>query len=422
MAAPEAIFRKVALERLSSPEQLDTVMQITRPRSWIALTGLLLLLAAITAWGFLGSIPTKVLAQGILINPGGVFDVFSSGAGPISELLVAEGDKVEKGQVVARLDRPDLVEQIAAARAELAERLDQHRRVTSFASQDLTLRSDSMVLQEAKLRDTVVFAEGRAKALEQQIQNLEALLEKGLITRQTVLQVQQEFFATRDLLARSVNDLKQLPLQQLSASTDKEQSVVRSQIAINETQRRIDGLEQQHRLLSVIISPYSGRILEVKKNRGDVIGAGTPVISLQLAGAEAGGLQAVIYVPPSAGKNVVPGQQVEISPTTAPRAEFGYMIGTVTYVSEFPATAEGMMRVLSNQGLVHSLSASGPPFAVYADLLPDRSSVSGYQWSSPKGAALGVNSGTLCNITVTVRERRPIEMVIPILRETMGLS
>jgi HlyD family secretion protein len=421
VAEAKAIFRKVALDRLSSPEQLDTVMQITRPRSWIALGGLLLLLVTVGIWGFFGSIPTKVQAQGVLIKQGGVFDAFSSGPGPIKEILVAEGDVIEKGQVVARIDRVDLTDQIAAVRAELAERNDQHQRITSYASQDMTLRNDSLALQESKITDTIAFAEERAKALEQQLQSLETLLEKGLITKQTVLQVQQEYFGTKDLIARSRNELKQIPLQRLSATTDKEQETVRSQIAINETRRRIEGLEQQHRILSIITSPYSGRILEVKKKPGDMIAAGTPIVSLQLAGSDAEGLQAVIYVPPTAGKNVVPGLQVEISPTTAPRAEFGYMPGKVTSVSEFPATAEGMMRVLSNQGLVQTLSAEGPPFAVYADLQVDRSSASGYKWSSPRGGALAVNSGTLCLVTVTVRSRRPIEMVIPILREKTGL-
>ena len=33
------IFRKAALTRLASPDQLDQLMQVTSPRSWIALAG-----------------------------------------------------------------------------------------------------------------------------------------------------------------------------------------------------------------------------------------------------------------------------------------------------------------------------------------------------------------------------------------------
>ena len=34
------IFRSEALERLSSPEQLDTLLQITSPRYWLGLTAI----------------------------------------------------------------------------------------------------------------------------------------------------------------------------------------------------------------------------------------------------------------------------------------------------------------------------------------------------------------------------------------------
>ena len=38
--AERSIFRQAALDRLSSPEQLDRVMRVTDPKGWIALSGL----------------------------------------------------------------------------------------------------------------------------------------------------------------------------------------------------------------------------------------------------------------------------------------------------------------------------------------------------------------------------------------------
>ena len=67
-----AIFRKVSLERLSSPEQLDQMVQVTDPRGWIALTGLGALLLAAIGWGIWGSIPTEAEGTGILLRQGGV--------------------------------------------------------------------------------------------------------------------------------------------------------------------------------------------------------------------------------------------------------------------------------------------------------------------------------------------------------------
>jgi HlyD family secretion protein len=416
------IFRKVALERLSSPEQLDAVMQVTRPRSWIGLGGMLLLVATVIIWGFVGSIPTKVQAQGVLIRPGGVFDVFAVGAGPITELMVGVGDEVQPGQVLARVDQPDLLSRIRSAEAELAERQKEHATLITVSGEGLSLRNDSLVLQETKLRDAITFAEGRLAALDAKIRSLETLLERGLILREVVLEAQQEAFATREMLERSRTELKQIPLDRLTARTTSEQDIVRSQLAINEVRRRIEALKEQHTLASTVTAPSHGRILELKRRRGDLIASGAALASLQLADGAASGLQAIIYVPPQAGKNVVSGLRAEISPFTARREEFGFMIGRVTYVSEFPATSDGMMLVLRNEALVRTLSAEGPPFAVYADLTPNPDVPGRYVWSSAKGSELRVDAGTLCDVTLTVRTVRPIEMVIPLLREYTGIS
>ncbi len=53
------IFRKAALERLSSPEQLDQLMQVTTPKGWLALIALAGLLVTAVILGFVGSIRSR---------------------------------------------------------------------------------------------------------------------------------------------------------------------------------------------------------------------------------------------------------------------------------------------------------------------------------------------------------------------------
>ena len=71
MAEQSKLFRKVALDRLSSPEQLDTLMRITTPNGWVALLSIIGLLTLAVLWGIFGAIPTKVVGQGILVRSGG---------------------------------------------------------------------------------------------------------------------------------------------------------------------------------------------------------------------------------------------------------------------------------------------------------------------------------------------------------------
>jgi hypothetical protein len=61
----DKIFRKVAMERLNSPENLDQVMRVVPARGWIALACLFVFAAVVFAWACLGEIAQQVEAQGI---------------------------------------------------------------------------------------------------------------------------------------------------------------------------------------------------------------------------------------------------------------------------------------------------------------------------------------------------------------------
>jgi len=98
-----SIFRRSALEQLSTPEQLDQLLQVTTPKEWLALLSLLLLLVAAILWGFWGRLPIKIDGYGFLIHPGGVDNVVSLVSGQLVEIYVEVGETVQKGQVVARV-------------------------------------------------------------------------------------------------------------------------------------------------------------------------------------------------------------------------------------------------------------------------------------------------------------------------------
>jgi len=97
------VFRQVALERLSSPEQLDRLMSLTSPREWIALAGAGIVLAAVVAWGVFGTIVRTVDAHGVLTRPGGVVAARAACTGAVDEILVRAGDTVEPGQELLRI-------------------------------------------------------------------------------------------------------------------------------------------------------------------------------------------------------------------------------------------------------------------------------------------------------------------------------
>ena len=51
-----------------------------------------------------------------------------------------------------------------------------------------------------------------------------------------------------------------------------------------------------------------------------------------LTGKAVKGLEAIVYIPSVHGKKIRPGMEVQIAPSTVKKEEFGYLLGTVTYV------------------------------------------------------------------------------------------
>src|SRR5512142_100061 len=95
------LFRKAALDRLASPERLDVLLRVTSPRDWIALAVTAGLIAGVVAWGLLGTIPTRVVGEGILIRGGGLREIRAAGDGLLTDLRMQVNGRVEASQVVA---------------------------------------------------------------------------------------------------------------------------------------------------------------------------------------------------------------------------------------------------------------------------------------------------------------------------------
>ncbi len=262
------MFRKEALEKLSSPEQLDQLLKVTSPRGWLALLGLGFLIAAMVIWSILGSVPSTVKGEGILIRGEAVQLINAPQAGRVSQLLVSPGDSIQANQVVANMATSD---------------------------GDVDIRS---------LR--------------------------------------------------------------------------------------------------------AGRILEIRVSEGSFVQTGTVLVSFELA-QEA--LQVVLYLSAVDGKKVQPGMEVQIAPSTVSQQEYGVLKGRVTSVSDFPATVQGMFRVLGSDELVQALSSSGAPIEVRVELFK-ADTASGYQWSSPAGPPTTIQGGTFCGATIVLGQRRPISLVL----------
>ena len=98
-----SIFRQVSLERLSSPEQLDRIVHVTNPKSWLALLALGALLITAVIWSIVGRIPVEVAGSAILLNSGGVKNIVSAESGQMTAFHIVPGQIVEEGELIAEI-------------------------------------------------------------------------------------------------------------------------------------------------------------------------------------------------------------------------------------------------------------------------------------------------------------------------------
>ena len=412
------IFRKVALERLSSPEQLDQLLQVTDPRGWLALAALGALLLTSLGWGVFGSIPTEATGEGILLRRGGVSSLVAAENGQVEELLVSVGDVIEKGQVVARIRQDELLRQIQDTRDKLADVRTEYQDMLRYAGEQGRLRGRDLAQERANLRQSIRAYEREVELARERITVEKDLLKDGLITKQTLLASEQRLNTAQDQLANARLELNGLELKGLDSAQQTGQQVETREAQIRDLE--IELRERQARLTETarIVSNRAGRVLELLVDRGDVVNPGTSLLNLEVVSEE---LQAVLFVPASAGKRVQPGMRVRVSPSTVKREEYGSMIGRVTWASEYPSTARGMTRLLGNEALVQRLMQEGPPIQVNVTLEKDPKTPTGYRWSSSTGPSVRISSGTLATGSFVVREERPINLVVQRIREKLGV-
>jgi HlyD family secretion protein len=420
--AKKEIFRSVALERLSSPEQLDQLMQVTTPRGWLMLVGIGALLATALAWGVLGSVPERIAGQGILIRSGGVLEVEAPGEGRVTDVAVRVGDVVSEGQVVARIQRQDLVLRIQQARAQVGELRRQHAQQLQFGSRDEQLQAAHRAQRREQLGAVVDAGSSTLRALNERIDSEEQLVRQGLITRQALLATTQQRDQAEERVRQARSELVALDAEAGQVANQARQAAVESQTRLTEAERALAQLESELRTTSEVTSPYTGRVLEVIVEQGSMVTRGQPILTVDLTGKAVKGLEAILYIPSVHGKKIRPGMEVQIAPSTVKKEEFGYLLGTVTYVSDFPVTPQGMQRVLKNEQLVATLSGDDAPYEIHADLLPDPDNVSTFRWTSSEGPPIRIQSGTVASGGVVVERRRPILMVIPQLRRHGGAA
>lgn len=421
MSSPQQrLFRKEALERLSSPERLDLLMQVVSPKGWVALaclgTGILLVIL----WSVVGRLPVTVNAKAVFARPHEVASLQAMGGGRVRELKVRVGDAVKAGDVLAIVEQPELAEQLSQQRARLAELERQQAALgelqASFSEQTLRAidKQQENVLQlirEAKTLDPVL---DRRLAENRRLNQLRA------VPVDAALAAEQAYLQNRNRIAELEGQLKELESKKTSVFQQRLEAETQRANQLRAQRESGALLELQLAQQGRVVSQREGTILEVAVAVGDVIAPGTRIASVA-RGERHGSLMGVAYFPVSDGKKIRPGMRLQLTPDTVKRERFGGVTGRVVSVSSFPVTEQALLNTLGNSELARAFAGSGPLIEVLTELDREPANPSGYKWSSSRGPSLDVTAGTTAAARVTVEEVPPIVLAFAILRSSSGL-
>ena len=413
------IFRKVALERLSSPEQLDQLLTITSPKSWLALIGLFAVLFVVVVWGITGTVPTKVQGQGVIVRSGTVLNVVTVGSGIVTNLYVSPGDHIRPNQLVGRVAEPQELERVRLAKETLEQTTRERQIRLKLHQQAAQLRIDALMRERSNAENQIKELSQETSFVTEQIKVDEQLLSKGLVTKEHTLATQQRLSNLNGQISALQAQMKRLDAEMFAAQSEPIESDAQMQNDMAEKQRSLAVLEQQLEMTSNVISPFAGQVVELKAVQGTAVQAGSAILSIQ---PEATQLEVIVYLPSDKAKAVFPGMDAQVSPSTVKREEYGFIRSTVTYVADFPSTAVAVMRNFENQSLVESLLGAGPVTELHLAMASDPTNYSGFRWSSGKGPPTRLSAGTFCSALIVTREQKPVSLIFPYIKEKLGVT
>lgn len=276
------------------------------------------------------TVPVEATEVTVRINASGEVEAFRTvnlspkNSGIVAELLVEQGDSVEQGQVVARMDIDDLNAQLRQNQANLAEAQAQLK--------DLRQGTDRPQLAQAEanleaVKAQLVEAEAQLRLVEGDLVRDRNLYSQGAISERELDNSQNSVdsaLANVSQLSARINEAQQR-LRDLEDEPDPEdiaQAIARVERArgqISAIETRIDN--------TIIRAPFSGVVTQKFATEGAFV---TPTTSASEAAsatssaivAIANGLEVVAEVPEADLSQIQVGQTAEIVSTAYPESVF----------------------------------------------------------------------------------------------------
>lgn len=328
---------------------------------------------------------------------------------------------IEGNTVIALVDNPPSVEALDTLRRLYAPSLaldrqtsrDRRKRAKQYRSVD-TLISNQLQIKGQELSER-----------KELFHRLQGLRRKGFISQVELLEEQSRV----NSLAEQLVQLRRDRLgNNFNSSDQSEQAELADLKALKATDQLQNGLVN-FMAKSFTIAPPSGLYLVARyRQTGTAVNSGDELFTYSIT-APSLPTRIPVFVDGPTVQQLSEGNHVLVTPKGISRAQYGGIVGVVDEVGRLPYPGDTLASVAGGRSLATAISRALPtPYLVKVRLqvADPRSclqlvSRGCYTWSTKRVPPFPVRMGSQADVQITTIYRRPIEFVMPALRQALGL-
>lgn len=361
-------------------------------------------------WAVSPGVPIRVKGAAVLMEPGSREGIYARSAGQIQQLRVAAGSPVNRGQIVATINRIDQAAPGGGRVGGNPEALQRQQQALDRQKQALQSQIDTL-----RTTNQPVLA---------QLKALEALRREEVIPRYSPLWV-----GAQNLYLSNLSSIRGLEGQ--IAVLDANQAEVRAQQASQE-----------------VLAPRRGTLLSWAVTPGEAVAPGQRIASLGNPDGKASRTALAVFTEADASR-LRKGMEIELAPQFQSRNDYGgsavrygRLKGRITALSPTSLGLAALSSVVGDAEMATSLVArsreegfgsGGDPMATAGDKmtapvvlaqveLETAPTPSGLRWSRSQGPDFALSTGTPAAADVEVERRPLLSFLTPFLRWIGGLG
>jgi len=400
----------------SRESSLSKALVISRPLYSYALAAFAIAGLVAVLWGLFGSIPQKIAGIGEITTKGGLHKVNSLYSGEIKKVHINLNDTIKQGDVLFEIKQPEMESSLLELKANINLLKSKDSLIKFGNSQSISIKSQVDHLQVEAVKAKILETEKTILNLQEKVSQQKKLYEDGLITYSQYFNTQNALALARTEKIELNENLFVIMLNSNEWSLGKNisETDIHNQLAI--LNKRLENLEREYDLHTKVKSKAGGVIVQVAAKVGDIV---SPEIDLAIVENPQNYEHYVLnlYVPFSSNEPIKTGMPVDIEPFTVDYNLYGWLKGSVLEVNRYVSSSYSILNDLENEDLVKLVESQGPVYKVTVKLETNPKTVSGFAWTNKTGPPYKISPGQLSKGYVHVKDKAPIDYIIPIFKE-----